>query len=121
MDITIKKINHVHVCIPFGQEETARVFYSKILGFKEIEKPLALKKNGGLWFEVADIQFHVGVEDFENKSKSHPAFEVENLEQVRQYLSTHNIQIKDEVQIPNQIRFSFRDPFGNRIEFLEKI
>ena len=50
MDIIIKKLNHVHVCIPFGQEETARVFYSKILGFKEIEKPLALKKNGGLWF-----------------------------------------------------------------------
>lgn len=114
-----KKLNHVQICISESQTEEARVFYSKVLGLKEIEKPESLKKNGGMWFEIADIQLHIGIEENSVKSKRHPAFEVEDLEQVREILLNNKITIKEETPIPGQKRFSFFDPFNNRIEVLQ--
>ncbi|MBE3554046.1 MAG: methyltransferase domain-containing protein [Thermicanus sp.] len=119
--IKIKKLNHVQICIPVGEEEKARQFYGEILGFKEIPKPTPLLAHGGMWYQVGEIELHIGVENGEGgRSKRHPAFEVENLPEVRRYLETHGIQIQDEQPIPSVNRFSFFDPFGNRIEFLEK-
>jgi len=120
MKIHIKRLDHVQLCIPFGEEEKAREFYTQVLGLEEIEKPDELKPNGGLWFKVADIQLHIGVEDMQGKSKRHPAFEVEDLEQIRAHLRMNQVQIKEEIKVPGLNRFSFFDPFGNRIEFMEK-
>ncbi|MBM6617620.1 VOC family protein [Bacillus suaedaesalsae] len=121
MNIQIKRLDHVQVCIPFGTEEDARAFYTNILGFQEIEKPDSLKANGGLWYKVGDIELHIGAEEMNGyKSKRHPAFEVESLLEIRAYLEQHDIKIQDEKPIPNIERFTFFDPFGNRIEFLEK-
>lgn len=110
----------MQLCIPIGEEEQAREFYARLLGLEEIEKPDALKPNGGLWFKIADIQLHIGAEDVQGKSKRHPAFEVEDLEQIREYLLRCGVKIKEETPVPGLNRFSFFDPFGNRIEFLEK-
>lgn len=118
--IKFKKLDHIQICIPKGQESHARHFYTQIIGLKEIPKPKELIKNGGLWFQVADIQLHIGTEDDINKSKRHPAFEIENLEMARNHLIEHGVTVKIEIQIPGQQRFSFFDPFNNRIEFLEK-
>ena len=60
MNIKFKKLNHVQICIPKGEEEKGREFYCGILGLNEIEKPDSLKKNGGFWLEVANIQLHIG-------------------------------------------------------------
>lgn len=120
MRIHIKRLDHVQLCIPKGEEEKAREFYTRVLGLEEIEKPDALKPNGGLWFKIADIQLHIGVEDVQGKSKRHPAFEVEGLEQIREHLLENQVRVKDEIPVPGLSRFSFFDPFGNRIEFLEK-
>ena len=91
------------------------------MGLKEIPKPEALLKNGGFWVEIADIQLHIGTEDMEGKSKRHPAFEVENLSEVKAYLEEQGVQIKEDHKIPDIERFSFFDFWGNRIEFMEKI
>ena len=120
MKIRIKRLDHVQICIPFGEEERAREFYTRVLGLEEIEKPDVLKPNGGLWFKVADIQLHIGVEEMQGKSKRHPAFEVEGLEEIRAHLSENQVPIREEPRVPGLNRFSFFDPFGNRIEFLEK-
>lgn len=119
MKIKINRLNHVQLCIPRGAEDDAREFYGKLLGLGEIEKPDVLKANGGLWFEMGDIQLHIGVEEAREPSKRHPAFEVENLEGIRKYLHECGVRIKDEPAIPGAQRFSFFDPFGNRIEFIE--
>jgi catechol 2,3-dioxygenase-like lactoylglutathione lyase family enzyme len=121
MKIRIKRLDHVQICIPFGEEEKAREFYTCVLGLEEIEKPDALKSNGGLWLKVADIQLHIGVEEIQGKSKRHPAFEVEDLESIREYLTESGVKTKDETPVPGLKRFSFFDPFGNRIELMEKI
>jgi catechol 2,3-dioxygenase-like lactoylglutathione lyase family enzyme len=120
MKIHIKRLDHVQICIPFGEEERAREFYTLVLGLEEIEKPDALKPNGGLWFKVADVQLHIGVEEVQGKSKRHPAFEVEALEQIREHLRENQVKIKEETPVPGLNRLSFFDPFGNRIEFMEK-
>jgi catechol 2,3-dioxygenase-like lactoylglutathione lyase family enzyme len=120
MKIHIKRLDHVQICIPFGEEERAREFYTRVLGLEEIEKPDALKPNGGLWFKVANIQLHIGVEEMQGKSKRHPAFEVEGLEQIREHLQENQVKIKEETEVPGLNRFSFFDPFGNRIELMEK-
>jgi catechol 2,3-dioxygenase-like lactoylglutathione lyase family enzyme len=121
MNIRVKRLDHVQICIPFGAEDEARAFYTDLLGFTEIEKPDSLKASGGLWYQVGDIELHIGVEDRDGyNSKSHPAFEVENIDEVRRYLEENGVPTKDEKPIPGVKRFSFRDPFHNRIEFLSK-
>jgi catechol 2,3-dioxygenase-like lactoylglutathione lyase family enzyme len=121
MKIQFKRFDHVQVCIPRGAETEAREFYGRLLGLEEVEKPEVLRKNGGLWYNVADVQLHVGVEEVVAPSKRHPAFEVSGAAGVRAYLAEHGVRIKDEPDIPGVVqRFSFFDPFGNRIELLEK-
>jgi catechol 2,3-dioxygenase-like lactoylglutathione lyase family enzyme len=118
--INFKRLNHIQICIPKGKEDEARHFYTDIIGLTEIPKPGPLIPNGGLWYQVADIQLHIGTENENSKSKRHPAFEVSNLEEARKHLIQHGVALKDEIQIPGQKRFSFIDPFDNRIELLQK-
>ena len=121
MKIQYKRIHHVQICIEHGLEDEAREFYTNVLQMEEIKKPDSLIANGGLWYRVGDIELHIGTESRDNisESKRHPAFEVQNLQEARQYLIGKGISINDEKPIPNMDRFSFRDPFGNRIELLE--
>ena len=121
MKINFQRINHVQICIPSGKEEEARKFYGEILGLEEIEKPEPIKSNGGFWYKIADIQLHIGIEEIKDKSKRHPAFEVENLIKIKEYLKKNGIQVREDIPVLGFNRFSFFDPFGNRIELLEKI
>ncbi|PYS48773.1 MAG: glyoxalase [Acidobacteria bacterium] len=121
MKIQFKRLDHVQLCIPSGEQERARVFYTKVLGLEEIEKPDVLKPRGGMWFKIADIQLHLGVEEAQTKSKRHPAFEVEGLEKIREHLIENNVALREEPAVPGANRFSFFDPFGNRIELMEKV
>ncbi len=120
MKIRFNRLNHVQVCIPPGAEDAARAFYGGLLGLREIEKPEVLKPRGGLWYEIADVQLHIGVEPAQPPSKRHPAFEVEDLEAARAHLAAGGVRVKPEPSIPGAHRLSFFDPFGNRIELLER-
>lgn len=118
----ILSVHHAQITIPVGQEDQARLFYCGVLGLTEIEKPEALKGRGGFWLDVDGFQVHVGVEDIPGRkpSKAHVAYLVSDLDSWRQKLIEHNIEILDGIPIPNYRRFEFRDPFGNRVEFLEQ-
>lgn len=52
--------------------------------------------------------------------KAHVAYLVADLEAWREKLTTTGCAVKEGIQIPGYERFEFRDPFGNRVEFLEK-
>jgi len=119
--INFKRLDHIQICIPPGKENEARHFYTDIIGLTEIPKPKELIENGGLWYKLADIQLHIGTENEINQSRRHPAFEVENIQAARALMEKHGIKIREEIQLPGQVRFSFIDPFGNRIELLQKI
>lgn len=119
--IGIKRLDHVQLCVPKGQEEKARNFYCGILGLVEIEKPASLVPNGGFWLQAGDVQIHIGTEPMgTEQSKRHPAFEVVNVGEARAHLLKHGVKLKEEIPFPGVERFSFFDPFGNRVELLEK-
>ncbi len=120
MGIAFKGIDHVQVCIPAGMEEEAKSFYIGFLGFTEIGKPESLKGNGGFWMQAPGMEVHIGIDASHDPgtSKRHIAFEVEDLAAARSMLENAGINLKDEIPIPHRDRFSFRDPFGNRIELL---
>lgn len=121
--MTIYAINHVQITIPMGAEDHARAFYCDLLGLTELEKPKTLKENGGFWLEVGVIQLHIGTEDDidRHKTKAHVALEVDDLEQLRKLLQSKQVRIIENVQIKGFKRFDIRDPFGNRIEFMERV
>lgn len=122
MTIEMIQVDHIQICIPNELVEEARTFYLRILGFTEVKKPESLQKNGGFWCQAGSIHLHIGIEDNSpQNSKRHPAFEVKSLEQARKHLEKHGVKIYEETKIPGDNRFSIRDPFGNRIELLEKV
>ncbi|MFZ3579712.1 VOC family protein [Virgibacillus sp. DJP39] len=113
-------IDHLQLAAPVGGEDKAREFFVDLLGFKEVEKPELLRKNGGVWFEAGKINLHIGMEEnFVPAKRAHPAFQVDNIESLKGYLKEKNIIVKVDNRLPGANRFYLDDPFGNRLEFLE--
>ncbi|WHY79626.1 VOC family protein [Neobacillus sp. WH10] len=120
MSFVIKKIDHVQLAAPKGCEVEARAFFAGILGLTEVEKPEELKKRGGVWFEFGTFQIHIGVEEpFTPAKKAHPAFVVENIEELKTHLSKNRVAFSADDNLPGASRIHVHDPFGNRLEFLE--
>jgi catechol 2,3-dioxygenase-like lactoylglutathione lyase family enzyme len=120
--MTILSIDHIQIAIPPEGEENARGFYINILGFVEIPKPSELAKRGGAWFQTGNVQLHLGVEaDFRPARKAHPAFLVDDLDVLISRAQSAGFEI-DTSQPPldGYKRAHVFDPFGNRIELMEK-
>jgi catechol 2,3-dioxygenase-like lactoylglutathione lyase family enzyme len=122
MSFAIKNIDHIQLAAPKGCEGAAREFFSVILGLTEVEKPAELKKRGGVWFEFGTFQLHIGVEEpFSPAKKAHPAFIVENIEELKAQLRNKEITYTEDDLLPGASRIHVHDPFGNRLELLEWI
>lgn len=116
------RVHHAQITIPRGEEAKARKFYCDVLGLKEIPKPESLQGRGGFWLELGATQIHIGVEDdFDRtKTKAHLAYEVDDIETWLKKLEEQKLEIIEGIPIPDYIRVEFRDPFGNRVEFLQR-
>ncbi|WP_027964082.1 VOC family protein [Halalkalibacillus halophilus] len=122
MSFRFKRIDHIQLAAPRDTEPEARQFFSGVLGFEEVEKPEALRKNGGVWFAFGDQQIHVGVEEpFHPAEKAHPALEVDDLDALLQHLDEHRVPYQSDEKLPGAKRIYLSDPFGNRMEVLEWI
>ena len=121
--MTILSIDHVQIAMPTGDEDRARAFYVGVLGFTEIPKPGELAKRGGTWFQSQNVQLHLGVEsDFRPARKAHPAFIVSDLDGLLAKVKDAGYET-DTSQPPldGYKRAHVFDPFGNRIELMEKL
>ena len=121
--MTVLSIDHVQIAMPAGGEEKARSFYINLLGFVEIPKPDELAKRGGAWFQSGSVQIHLGVDaDFCPARKAHPAFLVNDVDRLIAKARSLNFEM-DLTQPPldGYKRVHVFDPFGNRIELMEKI
>jgi catechol 2,3-dioxygenase-like lactoylglutathione lyase family enzyme len=115
-------LHHAQITIPEGSEDAARDFYCRLLGLEETEKPESLAGRGGLWLQAGDRQVHLGVENGvdRNATKAHLAYEVGDLSLARRTLAAEGHEAFDPPRIPGYERFEIRDPFGNRIEFIQR-
>jgi len=121
--MTILGLHHAQITIPRGAEAQGRQFYCDLLGLPEAEKPESLQGRGGFWLQVGSQQVHVGVEnDVERaKTKAHLAYQVDDIEIWRKRLQEKSIEIGDSIPFEGFERFEIRDPFGNRIEFIQAL
>jgi len=117
MPLDIKAIDHVQITVPRAIEAECLSFYRAVLGLCEIEKPEELKPRGGAWFQLPNLQMHIGVDpEASPRSKRHVCFLVPDLEAARAAIVASNIAIEEQGVAEGLKRFFIRDPAGNRIE-----
>ena len=115
-------LDHIQLAMPENGETSARAFYSGILGLTEIPKLANLAKRGGAWFACGSLQLHLGVEDiFLAAKKAHPALLVEDLAHFTSTLEANGFKVKRDEPLPGYERAFTEDPFGNRIELMERL
>ena len=113
-------LHHIQLAMPRGEEDRARVFYGGILGFEEVPKPEAGR--GGVWFRAGTAEVHLGIEDdFHPAKKAHPALLVDDLEAVKQACETAGHPTEPGRPLTGFERADVHDPFGNRIELLQRL
>ncbi len=116
----IVRLDHIQLSMPPGGEPRAREFYRGILGIPEVPKPVQLAKRGGCWFERGDLKIHLGIEeDFRPARKAHPALLVEDLAALSKELRSLGYPIREDER-GGYCRVYVDDPFGNRIELMER-
>ena len=114
-------LDHVQLAMPRGEEDRARTFYRDVLGLTVVPKPENLAKRGGVWFQGGSLQLHLGVEDdFRPARKAHPALLVEGLEELAAVCEASGYEITYDEQLAGYYRAYVADPFGNRIELMER-
>lgn len=115
-------VDHVQLAMPRGEEQSARAFYAGVLGLDEIPKPANLAARGGVWFRCGALQVHLGAEeDFRPAKKAHPAFVVDDIAGFAKSLGKRALDVQGEVeQVAGGLRLFTEDPFGNRIELVQR-
>lgn len=107
--------------MPAGREDEARGFYERLLGVPEVAKPADLARRGGAWFENGRVKIHLGVEsDFRPARKAHPALLVSDLRLLVRRLLAAGVEVVDDQPLEGYDRVFVNDPFGNRIELMER-
>ena len=115
-------IDHVQLAMPHGGEEEARRFFVNVLGMAEVAKPAHLAINGGCWFAAGSAHIHCGVErDFTPAQRAHPALLVSDLATLVQRLEMAGVPFAPGKPLDGYRRGDVADPFGNRIELMERV
>ena len=71
-----------------------------------------------LKWELYDVGTEEGFD--RNQTKAHLAYLVSDLNGWRNRLQERNIETHIGPEVPDYVRFEFRDPFGNRVEFIHE-
>lgn len=115
-------LDHVQLAMPEGGEEAARAFYGGVLGLAEREKLPELRARGGCWFHAPGVELHLGVEQpFQAAAKAHPALLVDDLDAVQSELDRQGIVFTAGTPLAGYVRGDICDPFGNRIELMQRL
>ena len=119
--MSILSLDHLQIAIPVGSESRARAFYSGILGFTEIAKPPQMAERKSIWFVAGAANLHLSIEpDFTPAKRAHPAFVVEGLDNILAACDRAGISSKPDTSFNSFRRVHVFDPFGNRLELMER-
>ncbi len=115
-------LDHVQVAMPPGGEDAARAFYAGVLGLAEMPKPANLAGRGGVWFAGGSLRVHLGVEpEFRPARKAHPALLVRGLADLAARCAAAGYAVVTDEPLDGYDRIYVSDPFGNRIELMERV
>lgn len=115
-------IDHVQLAMPHGGEKHARRFWCETMGLREQAKPAHLAINGGCWFEGPGLAIHCGVEEaFLPAERAHLALLVRDLASLVDRLERAGMPYKPGKPLAGYRRGDTTDPFGNRIELMERV
>ena len=114
-------VDHVQLAMPAGGEERARGFYRDVLGLAERPKPPDLARRGGCWFAHGAVQLHLGVDPaFRPAAKAHVGLLVDALAPLVDACRARGLEVTDGEPLDGYVRAYVHDPFGNRIELIER-
>jgi len=115
-------IDHVQLAMPHGGETHARHFWVDLMGLAEVAKPAHLAVNGGCWFEGSGVSIHCGVEEaFLPARRAHPALLVDDLDTLVLRLERAGVPFEPGKPLKGYVRGDIADPFGNRIELMQRV
>jgi catechol 2,3-dioxygenase-like lactoylglutathione lyase family enzyme len=118
----ILALDHVQLAMPPGGEAAARHFYADLLGLAEVPKPENLAARGGCWFARGSVRVHLGVEmTFTPARKAHPAFLLDDLAATMARLTGAGFTPEADEPLQGYARVYVFDPFGNRLELMERL
>ena len=87
----------------------------------EVAKPAPLAVRGGCWFVATGVALHFGVEEpFQPWRRAHVALLVDDLDGLRAKLEAAGTVTIDDPAPIGVRRFHTKDPFGNRIELVDR-
>ncbi len=115
-------LHHAQITVPPAMEKAAIAFYRDALGLPEVDRPADAR--GSTWFDLGNgQQLHLMAEDGVSRraTKAHLAYAVADLEHWRRRMIEHEVTPVETVPVPGHDRFEARDPFGNRIEFIQRL
>lgn len=122
--MAILGVHHVQITVPPGNLGEVRRFYGEILGLEELEVPASLKKYELVWFRLGlDRELHVRAEQGADRlgTFAHVAYLVDDARSLRRRLSNASVIVVEQPVIEGYDRFHIRDPFGNRVEFIQRV
>ncbi len=130
MPLEIKRLHHLTINAPSGEEEKVRYFYGKLLGLKEMPIPKKLTDIYEIiWFYLHDFILHIEftknfIKPVREESGpimpgNHFSLEIVNLKKFRKEIESKGAVIKEAESLPDRERFYLVDPFENYIEIIE--
>lgn len=112
-------IDHVQICVPVGRDADCRAFYVDVLGLTEVPRPVTGAARSILWVRAGRQEIHFRPDpDFVAARLAHPGLLVEDLDVLVQRIEAAGFVVDREQSI-GPGRFHTRDPFGNRLEFIQ--
>jgi catechol 2,3-dioxygenase-like lactoylglutathione lyase family enzyme len=116
---TILAIDHVQIAVPVGVEQACRDFYLGVLGLTEIPRPEVGAGRSFLWARAGSQEVHFRPDpDFAPAQFAHPGFAVSDVEALASRVAAAGFDVSRQQSV-GPGRFHTRDPFGNRLEFLQ--
>ncbi len=117
----IVTIDHVQVMIPWCKLDEALSFYIGVLGFTRVPKPAELSKEGA-WLTQGTVNLHLGEEkQFAASPRAHPALLVDNIDHLLHKAERAGYRLRIDAGPVGYQRASVFDPFGNRIELMQRL